>query len=187
MSVEEQIAEAEQFKQRGNEFVKEKDYKKALGSYHKVFLYINYLQVPGERSEASGYTDLMGKGSQPKVPIERIEDVKRLKQSTNLNMGLCYLKTNQYEKCVTACTKALAEGDLAKAFFRRGEAHLELGNLDEARQDLKAAERLEPESREIAIQLQRLKKAEAQQDAKEKKCFARMFASKASENTDDGG
>mmetsp|Transcript_29125 Transcript_29125/g.53139 ORF Transcript_29125/g.53139 Transcript_29125/m.53139 type:complete len:210 (+) Transcript_29125:75-704(+) len=181
-----QVQEAEGHKQRGNDFVKEKEYKKALGAYHKVFLYVNYLQLPGEKNEASSYADLMGKNGQPQVPAELVEDVKRLKQSTSLNMALCYLKTTQYQKCVDACTKALAGIQSSKAYFRRGEAQLELGNLDEARQDLETAHGLEPESREIAALMQRLKKAEAQQHAKEKKCFAKMFAGKASEGAKDG-
>mmetsp|Transcript_5109 Transcript_5109/g.12247 ORF Transcript_5109/g.12247 Transcript_5109/m.12247 type:complete len:210 (-) Transcript_5109:215-844(-) len=181
-----QIEEAEGYKQRGNDFVKEKEYKKALGAYHKVFLYVNYLQIPGEKSEASSYADMMGKKNQPQVPAERVEDVKRLKQSTSLNMALCYLKTTQYEKCVDACSKALVGIQNSKAYFRRGEAHLELGNLDEARQDLETAHGLEPESREVASLMQRLKKAEAQQHAKEKKCFAKMFAGKTSDGAKDG-
>merc|ERR1712232_949733 len=154
------------------------NYKRALGNYHKVFCYVNGLQVPGEKSEASSYTDMMGKSAQgSQVPTDKVESVKRLKQSTHLNMAACYLKTQEHQKCVDACTKALgAAGPISKAYFRRGQAHLELRNLDEAKDDLEQARKLEPNDPALEKEVRRLKQAFAQFEAKEKKKYAKMFS-----------
>mmetsp|Transcript_59037 Transcript_59037/g.175629 ORF Transcript_59037/g.175629 Transcript_59037/m.175629 type:complete len:226 (+) Transcript_59037:71-748(+) len=173
----EQIEQAESYKQQGNTFFKEGSYRRALGNYHKVFCFVNGLQIPGEKNEASSYADMMGTSmtSASQVPKERVEDVKKLKQSTHLNMAACYLKLSEHQKCVTACNKALAQGQLSKAHFRRGQAQLELRNLDEAKQDFEKARELEPSDPAIEKELKRLKVAFAQQDAKARKTFARMF------------
>lgn len=182
----EQIEQAEEHKKIGNARFKEGDLKKALGAYHKVFFYVNGLQVPGEKSEASSYTDMMGKSAAAsQVPTDRVEDVKRLKESTHLNMAACYLKQGQYSKCVTAATKAMASGPVCKAYFRRGQANLELRNLDEAKEDLERARQLAPTDTAIAAELKRLAQAFKQHDAKEKKKFAKMFGKMAEEDKTD--
>jgi len=105
-----QIAEAERYKAEGNDRFKEANYKRALGAYHKVFCYVNGLTLPGEKTQASAQLEMMGKsGSEAnnQVPIDRVEDVKKLKASTHLNMAACYLKLEEHQKCVDACGKSL--------------------------------------------------------------------------------
>ena len=43
-------------------------------------------------------------------------------------MAACYLKLEQYGKCIQACSQALVFGDFSNAYFRCGQANLELGN-----------------------------------------------------------
>merc|ERR1740121_3207671 len=118
------------------------------------------------------------------VPTEKAESVKQLKQSTHVNMAACYLKLSENQKCVDACTKALSTGPSSKAFFRRGQAHLELRNLDEAKEDFLRARDLEPSDPAIDQWLKRLKTAYAQHDAREKKRFAKLF-NKLSETAEE--
>lgn len=165
-----QIGQAEAFKQEGNNRFKEQNFRGALGSYHKVFCFVNGLQLPGERNEAAQYAEMMGRqaGASMTVPGDRVKDVKKLKQSTYLNMAACYLKLGEHRKCIDACTKALSTSKLSKAYFRRGQAHLELRSLDEAKEDFERARELEPDPA-IDKELKRLKQAFSQHDAKEKK------------------
>ena len=180
-----QIGQAEAFKQEGNKRFKEQNFRGALGSYHKVFCFVNGLQMPGERNEASQYAEMMGRpaGANLTVPADRVEDVKKLKQSTHLNMAACYLKLGEHRKCIDACTKALSTSPLSKAYFRRGQAHLELRSLDEAKEDFERARELEPDPA-IDKELKRLKQAFSQHDAKEKKRFAKMFSKMQEESTE---
>eukprot|EP00930_Biecheleria_cincta_P089362 TRINITY_DN78650_c0_g1_i1.p1 TRINITY_DN78650_c0_g1~~TRINITY_DN78650_c0_g1_i1.p1 ORF type:complete len:201 (+),score=62.99 TRINITY_DN78650_c0_g1_i1:153-755(+) len=172
-----QIEQAESYKQEGNARFKAQDFRKALGSYHKVFCYVNGLQMPGENSEASQYTQMMGKSnSGSAVPADKVEDVKKLKQSTHLNMAACYLKVGEHRKCIDACSKALAHSPISKAYFRRGQAHLELRNLDEAKEDFEEAQKLEPQDKAIEMELKKLKVAFSKHEAQERKRYANMFS-----------
>ena len=49
------------------------------------------------------------------MPNEKLEEVKKLKQSTHLNMAACYLKLGEHRKCIDACTKALSTSPISKA------------------------------------------------------------------------
>merc|ERR1711865_626868 len=162
-TVADQILKAEQFKQDGNG-----------------------LSMPGEKNEAAAYGEMMGKSASAstQVPVDRVEDVKRLKQSTHLNMAACYLKVGKHQKCIDACTAALAFGAISKAFFRRGQANLELRNLDEAKSDFESARQLEPGDAAITAELRRLQAAFKQHADKEKKKFANMFDKMAKEKPD---
>mmetsp|Transcript_4428 Transcript_4428/g.13428 ORF Transcript_4428/g.13428 Transcript_4428/m.13428 type:complete len:218 (-) Transcript_4428:277-930(-) len=179
-TVLEQVEQAEQYKQKGNGHFKEADYRKALGSYHRVFCFVNGLQVPGEGSEAASYGQMMGKSSPGlQVPAEKVEDLRLLKQSTYLNMAACYLKLDEYDKCITTCTKAMSGSEPnSKAHFRRGQAHLAMRNLDEAKADLELAKQLVPEDAACDKELRKLKQAFKDHAAKEKQTFAKMFSSK---------
>ncbi|CAL1129831.1 unnamed protein product [Cladocopium goreaui] len=55
--------------------------------------------------------------------------VRRLKETTRLNMAACYLKLGEHQKCVDACNQALELGQNPKAYFRRAQAYLELSNF----------------------------------------------------------
>merc|ERR1711948_222737 len=125
---------------------------------------------------ASAYGDMMGKSNENQVPPEKIDDLKKLKQSTHLNMAACYLKTSQPQKCIASCTKALADGDNTKALVRRGQAYLELRQLDEAKADFERAKLLEPANAAIEQELKRLKVAFKQHDQKEKEKYKGMFS-----------
>uniref|UniRef100_A0A7S1F0W2 peptidylprolyl isomerase n=1 Tax=Noctiluca scintillans TaxID=2966 RepID=A0A7S1F0W2_NOCSC len=170
MSVLDQIKQAEEFKEAGNGQFKEGNYKRALASYHKVFLYVNGLQISSERSalpEESRSTNV--------VPKDRVEDVKRLKLTTNLNMAACYLKLDDHQKCVDTCGKVLEAGANSKAFFRRGQAYAAMKNVEGARNDFQRARELAPDDPAINAELRRLKSVAAQVDEKEKKTFGGMF------------
>eukprot|EP00927_Polykrikos_kofoidii_P079943 TRINITY_DN76797_c0_g1_i1.p1 TRINITY_DN76797_c0_g1~~TRINITY_DN76797_c0_g1_i1.p1 ORF type:complete len:214 (+),score=54.86 TRINITY_DN76797_c0_g1_i1:97-738(+) len=179
--LEAQLAEALRFKQEGNTRCQAGEYQKALGSYHKVFCYINGWQMPGEQSEAASYAQMMNKTGNT-VPQKHVEAVQNLRSSTNLNMAMCYLKVGKFPKCIDACTKVLDMNKNSKAFFRRGQAHLEMRNLDEAKADFEEARALEPTNAAITAELRRVKAAFAQHEAKEKKKFSKMFDKMAKES-----
>jgi len=101
--------------------------------------------------------------------------VKKLKQSSRLNMAFCYLKLGEHQKCVDACSKALELGSSSKAYFRRGQAFLELRNMAGAKADLERARELTPNDSAIVAELRKLRSAYSKADPKEKKSFAKMF------------
>jgi len=175
----EQLKQAEAHKEEGNQFFKDGNYKKALGAYHKVFCYVNGLQTPAATSPGDGKEgDSSSSRSVPsssQVPKERMQDLRVLKQSSRLNMAACYLRTDEHQKCVDACTKALELGSSAKAYFRRGQAYLELRNLSGARSDLERARELTPKDPAIIAELRKLRTALGQANPKERASYAKMF------------
>jgi tetratricopeptide (TPR) repeat protein len=183
----EQLRQAEAHKEEGNKLFKDGHYRKALGQYHKVFCYVNGLQVPVTASSGEGKDDEASRStpaSSSQVPKERVDDLKKLKQSSRLNMAACYLKLEEFQKCVDACTQALQLGSSAKAYFRRGQAHLELRNLSGARNDLERARELTPNDPAIIVELRKLRSALSQADPKERASYAKMFE-KASVQAED--
>jgi len=172
---EELISQAQAYKEEGNKWYGEGSYKRALGAYHKVFLYVNGLQAPTDRSISDTTDGAKAFSNASMIPKDRTEDVKKLKQSTRLNMAACYLKLEEHQKCVDACSQALELGSSSKAHFRRGQAYAGLRNFGGARADLERARELAPDDPAIVAELRRVRTAFSQGDERERKRCARMF------------
>ena len=107
-----------------------------------------------------------------------------LHHSCLLNEAQCSLKLADWLDVVTRCTAALGarqegsslpEALRAKAFFRRGLAHIKLADFSAARADLLAACKLEPRSREIREAYASIPQAEALAKAAERALQLRMI------------
>ncbi|OAD53942.1 Peptidyl-prolyl cis-trans isomerase FKBP62 [Eufriesea mexicana] len=93
-------------------------------------------------------------------PIPDLElDTKLESKINNLrlvlynNMAGCQLNCKNYEHTISLCTKVLnKEGNNVKALYRRGMAHGNLRDLDNAVADLKNATNLEPHNQIIKEQ-----------------------------------
>lgn len=86
------IRTAEQHKQTGNEFFSNKNYRKALGAYHRVFLYLKTLKDPDADEQPPGDLAASLASSQvQEVPPLEVENVRKLKAITWTNMAACYL------------------------------------------------------------------------------------------------
>eukprot|EP00397_Hematodinium_sp_SG-2012_P056162 GEMP01069070.1.p1 GENE.GEMP01069070.1~~GEMP01069070.1.p1 ORF type:complete len:204 (+),score=28.47 GEMP01069070.1:75-614(+) len=174
-----QIKEARRFKEEGNAFFKEKEYKKALHRYHSVLLYTNGLHLEGDESATNmDIATQMATTSADKVPKELSEDVRELQKSTWNNMTAVYLALDppKNKKALEICQKILAiEPFNVKALFRCGQAQLRLGQIDEALENLKSAQTRCPSDRSISVELQKVHAALAAHKQREKEAFKRMF------------
>jgi len=84
--------------------------------------------------------------------LEHAEDV-----SLYCNRAAAYLQLKQWSKCEEEASKALTlDGNYAKAYYRRGVAHHEMGQELAAAKDLLAAKRLDPDNAQIAKELKRI-------------------------------
>ena len=69
-------------------------------------------------------------------------------QAGRLNVAQCHLKTSKWIEARAVCDKAIEEdNNSAKAWFRRGEAHLALNDSESAKGDFEKCVVLEPENK----------------------------------------
>lgn len=103
-------------------------------------------------------------------------EVKALTETLHLNLAACYLRTEQYTKCISACSTAIGVNDTsAKGYFRRGQAYLKVGNVDNAEADLKKAANLSPGDVAIRKELQKVGAEKKRQSQKQAKTFKGFF------------
>ncbi|CAD7932274.1 unnamed protein product [Amoebophrya sp. A120] len=104
-----QVAQAKTYKDAGNDFFKNKQYRKALGRYHFVLLHVNGIHDPdegnqgpkgpkattfGEEDSGMGIAKMMAEQSQSKEEkLEKtsLEEIRLLKITTRVNMMTCLL------------------------------------------------------------------------------------------------
>ncbi len=71
-----------------------------------------------------------------------------LLQAGRLNVAACHLKRGEWIEARDMCNKAVEEnGDAEKAYFRRGEALMQLQDHDEARKDFERVLQLDPDNK----------------------------------------
>ena len=99
-------------------------------------------------------------------------------RSCLLNHAQCSLKLGRYEDAAALCSRILAlpgEEDNVKARYRRGVALAHLLQYVEAKEELRAACKLDPKSKEIRDEYERVVEAHAAQKRAEREAFGGMF------------
>lgn len=138
--------------------MKEQNFTKALDHYNDGLTHLKKLKEDGEG-----------------VPAALAERARDLRISTMSNIGLVYLKQQRYEACIRNGTELIMNKDLPQAAlgkirFRRGQAYLALGALEEAREDLMAASSMSPSDTMITKALKELITKYKERAAKEDEC-----------------
>mmetsp|Transcript_30680 Transcript_30680/g.67193 ORF Transcript_30680/g.67193 Transcript_30680/m.67193 type:complete len:510 (+) Transcript_30680:1-1530(+) len=120
------VEEAETQKASGNKRFKEGEFARAIAAYRQG---AKLLQSVLDKKRVSG--------------VDKTS-VLELMDALQLNSSNCRLKLEEWPAAVEACSEVLARGDNRKAFFQRGKAHVQLGKLQEAHDDLQRAVAMEP-------------------------------------------
>ncbi|KAL3898266.1 MAG: hypothetical protein SGCHY_002858 [Lobulomycetales sp.] len=141
-SIGDKLAEAAKRKESGNEAFKAGDHPTALRRYHETLLYCTGLDT-SQLSAVLG--DSADTSASPQPSTQQAADIKALQISVHANMALIHVASGNHSRAVESCSKCLAlDPSHAKALFRRGQAYVELGQLDKAESDLRAAVRVCP-------------------------------------------
>jgi FK506-binding protein 4/5 len=155
MDAEMKVEQAKIFKEKGTEFFKQNKYELANNKYRKIIEFLEHeLSLKGE--------------------IE--EERKGLLLAGRLNLAMCLLKQNEWIEARNMCNKVLEERtDVPKAYFRRGEALMQLKDFNLAINDFQTVIELDPDNKaarnKVAYCLQEIKA----QKNRDKKVFANMF------------
>mmetsp|Transcript_98383 Transcript_98383/g.120507 ORF Transcript_98383/g.120507 Transcript_98383/m.120507 type:complete len:239 (+) Transcript_98383:87-803(+) len=170
-------------KVEGNDHFKQKDYKKALKCYTRIFMHLGM-------NPCMNLSQMTGQGKGTKDPIQQEMDALRLTAFNNI--AAVYAKMENWEECKDNCSRVLKHDDKnIKALFRRGLAHRKLSLFELARSDLLKANELLNGKHDVAIEreLKLLKKDEERNERefyrKMKKQMERQKALKQKKNNNN--
>jgi len=153
LSNEEKIEKCKQIKDEATSLFKEKRFAEAASLYDSV---------------SEFFTDEDG-------AIEG-EEADAIFTSCMSNAAMCYIKVKDYASAITSCSRVLKEQEEhVKCLYRRGVARLELGLLEEAKDDLMKAYKLGPTDKAVRTALADYKQKKKDAKAKDKAAYGGLF------------
>ncbi|XP_008775240.1 peptidyl-prolyl cis-trans isomerase CYP40-like [Phoenix dactylifera] len=142
----------------GNDYFKKHDFKMALRKYRKA---LRYLDICWEKEE---------------IDEEKSSLLRKTKSIILTNSSACKLKVGDPKSALLDADFALREREgNAKAYYRQGQAHVSLNDVDAAVESFKKALELEPNDGGIKKELAAAKKKIADRRDQERKAYSRMF------------
>jgi len=155
----EKVQHAKVFKEKGTSFFKNSKFQQAAAKYQKV---VNFLSIDEEDEESYGVDE---------------EERRELLKAGRLNLAMCYIKLGRWMEARDTCTKVIeAKGEnIAKAWFRRGEANFSLKDYGAAKADFEKTLKLEPENKAAKNKLVLCQQAVKAEKEREKKMFGNIF------------
>jgi len=173
------LAEATQYKEKGNDLFKAGNYTEALVQYHQALTFTTKI------------TSLDGKHvtveqAQMMVPSEKSDELKKLKSSVYSNRAMCHAKSEppEFSKAIANLNASIALEPSVKSYVKRGQAFLGTGNLSAAREDFDKATKLDKNkscSKMIGAEMNKLKRLRLQQKQEEKKRYEGLFPNPSAE------
>ena len=145
-TIEGKLSVATEYKEAGNVFFKDNDFKKAVSSYAKVLAFVRGL--PGSKRGLEGVGQLAADYSTAvTVTPEQDQQAAELECVVMTNMATCYLKLKNPRKAVEYVDKTLAINPTSwKAMLRKSEAHVQMSNFDHAKTILAEALSIAPDA-----------------------------------------
>lgn len=108
---------------------------------------------------------------------EQKTQAKTLKIALQVNQAAVNLKLKDYTAVKECCSKALElESQNIKALFRRAQAFVALGDIDDAEKDLKKIIEIDPQNRDARAEFKKVKAAQKEAFKKESKIYGNMFS-----------
>lgn len=153
---QEKLAEAKSKKDHGNSLFKDGNVEDAVR---------RYTQSLGLCGEMDGTLN----------PTDQAE-CNEVKLSCYLNLTLCNIKLKAPKLALHNATKAVElKGDSAKAHFRKAQALYECKEFEEAKKELLAAQKLDPEDKGIPSLLTKVDQCIQAEKKKQQQIFGKMF------------
>lgn len=178
-SISEKLSKAEEHKLKGNEYFKQQKYKKAIVSYNTVAAFTRGL--PGSKRGLDGVSSMAVKANgEDLITPEEEAKATDLECTAAVNAAFCFLKLDKPREALDSANKALQiNSSHWKALLRKGEAQSLLKDFDKARTTLNAAMTNTSDVQAhaaISKELKLVSSREKEEDQKQKKAFAGLFA-----------
>lgn len=160
MSEEEKIVMVPKLKEEGNKLVGRKMYGEAVEKYEEALRYLEQFMLKEKPNDID-----WNKLNEQKLPIL-------------FNFSLCKFHLKDYYGCIEHASTILEfQPRNVKALFRRGKAHMEVWNVEEARKDMDKCREIDPSvEAEVQAQLDYMSKVIAQKEKGERKKYkGKMF------------
>ncbi|XP_017224641.1 peptidyl-prolyl cis-trans isomerase CYP40-like isoform X1 [Daucus carota subsp. sativus] len=149
---------ADSVKGFGNDHFRKLDYKMALKKYRKA---LRYLDVCWEKEG---------------IDEETSSGLRKIKSQIFTNSSACKLKLGDLKGALLDTDFAIRDGENnVKAYFRQGQAHMALKDIDAAVESFRKALELEPANVGIKKELAAANKKITDRREREKKAFANIF------------
>lgn len=157
MSLEEKSTMAPQLRQEGNMLYKQGRYEEAAEKYGVALGYVEQLTLD-------------------RLEKQQDEDLKAMEVACKLNYAACKLKMKDYMEVILRCTEVLQKSpENVKAFYRRGQAHLEKGReLELAVEDFKRVLSLDAKNSEAGRGLREANRLIKESGKKQKEVMRTM-------------
>jgi len=148
-------------KERGNVLFKREDYSQAIVSYTKAVKILD--------ADSGGSGDSAGSPSD----LQKLLDEK---MKVYNNLAATQMKLLAYDQAIKSCDSVIKiQPNNVKALFRKGQALESKKDTAEALNYFKRSLKLDPNSKRIKQDVDRLSKLAKQQEDKEKKLYAKML------------
>ncbi|ALC43663.1 CG8336 [Drosophila busckii] len=152
-------------RQAGNHFFQLGHYYEARAKYRKANRYYAMLR--------NSFTLQQTKRSQIDENLRKLDDFSVV---NNINMAAVELKLENYLYAKYECTEAIRlDANCSKAFYRRGQAQRAMRNYEEAINDLKRANTLLPENKQILNELNSAKQLLAEYNRQQRNALKKLF------------
>jgi len=153
-------------KERGNVLFKREEYSQAIVSYTKAVKILD--------TDSGGSGDASGTASD----LQKILDEK---MKVYNNLAATQMKLLAYDQAIKSCDSVIKlQPNNVKALFRKGQALESKKDTAEALVYFKRSLKLDPNSKRIKQDVDRLSKLAKQQEDKEKKLYAKMLGTSES-------
>jgi len=173
MSLAERLASQLKKKEQGNALFRRGEFERALRRYEA-----SNSRAPeaADLAKAIEAASCGGDEEAASAANERKAAAEQVRLACLVNMAACQLRLGEHGAAAKSCSAALdiAPGS-AKALFRRGQARLALAELSGAKEDLLAAAKADPKSREVRAALTQLKAAQGRAREEERGAFGGIF------------
>ncbi|XP_076056067.1 FK506-binding protein 59kD isoform X2 [Oratosquilla oratoria] len=155
MDQEEKIDQAKLYKEKGTMYFKQDKFRLAIKQYKKIVDLLQYDSGLDDVKKAESHNVLL---------------------AGHLNLSMSFLKLKDNPHAKEYATRAIElDKNNVKALFRRGQALLNMGDADLARQDFLKCHKLDPDNKAVNKQLSLCAAMIREQRTKEKKIYCGMF------------